>query len=191
MALAHGRLIHLAISSQPSREIERAGSHRRPVGLQEACRGMKRLAVGFRSGSRSGAILSFLALWTIWASDAQAGCLNHNVTSRDDLAQKWTHLELLDLAGALPAGSAGNPQKAPAPSPCNGAMCSGNPASASAPISTGLAADDGEWALGADSGTLAYPGALDWPRTNANLRSIDRTRSIFHPPRIQAGSTSF
>jgi hypothetical protein len=152
---------------------------------------MRFSALESRSGLRPGAIVALVALGAFWASEAHAGCSNHSVTTRYELTAKAADLELLRLAGAVPSGPAEDFQKAPIPSPCTGAMCSGHPASAPAPISSGPPADDGEWALGALRVSPACPGALYWARDNATLRSINRTRSIFHPPRAHVVTTSF
>ena len=132
-----------------------------------------------------------MALGAFWASKAKPVVRNHNVTARYELTVKTTDLEVLRLAGALSPGDSENSQKAPSPSPCTGAMCSGLPASAPAPLSTGPAADDSEWALGAVRVAPTCPGTFDRPRENGTLRSIDRSRSIFHPPRTHVVPTSF
>ena len=136
-------------------------------------------------------LIAFLALGMIWSTDARAGCSNHNVTSRYQMVGKSARLEILSLAGSVTSPWDGTPRNAPAQSPCSGALCSGNPASAPAPITTSLPLGDGEWALAASTMSLARPGSRVRAQAHVNPRSIARARSIFHPPRFQVAVLSF
>jgi hypothetical protein len=152
---------------------------------------MKVGALRFRSSPRSGMLLALVAVVLLCAADARAGCSNHSVTSRYELTRKSARLEILSRAGSLPLSLNDTPAKAPAPAPCSGAFCSDNSARAPSPITTNLQFNDGEQAIASSTAYLTDAGSRERAELRANLHSVARARSIFHPPRFQVAVNSF
>lgn len=130
---------------------------------------------------RLGAILSLLMLLCAPASSARAGCSAHYVTSRTHVAAETTVLDPLILSGSvLPPGEQTPPVR---PTPCSGALCSGNPAvplSSAPPVMT---QGHGDWAISLVAPVLADPGSVARPVEDARLVRSNNSPSIFHPPR--------
>jgi hypothetical protein len=130
---------------------------------------------------RPGAILSLVVLLCAPAPAARAGCSGHHVTSRIQAAAEAFALDPLILSGSvLPPRDETPPSR---PTPCSGALCSGNPA---VPLSTGppvMAEGDGHWAISFHPPVVAEPGSIARPAEDAHLVPVDHPSSIFHPPR--------
>jgi hypothetical protein len=82
---------------------------------------------------------------------------------------------------AAPDGSPREPA-----APCSGALCSGNPAPLPSTLPSVLPTGAGQWASPAFLISLATPGSLACPSADADLHPVDRSCSIFHPPRFLA-----
>ena len=146
--------------------------------------GMRLSARGLLATPWFGAILSLLTLGTVLPSTARAGCSDHYVTSRSRSNGELAHLELLGRSGAIP--SPWDESSHERPTPCSGALCSGNPAPPPSTVPSVLPTGAGQWAIPAFPIALAAPGSLACPPTDADLRPVDRSCSIFHPPRFLA-----
>src|SRR4051812_48628794 len=88
--------------------------------------GMRLSARGLLATPCFGAILSLLTLGTVLPSSARAGCSDHYVSSRSRSNGELAQLELLGQSGAHPSPWDDSSQHRP--TPCSGALCSGNPA---------------------------------------------------------------
>jgi hypothetical protein len=133
-----------------------------------------------------GAILSLLILGAVLPAEARAGCSDHYVSSRSRSDAELAHLELLGRSGAIPSPWDGSPHQRP--TPCSGALCSGNPAPPPSTAPSVLPMGAGQWAIPASPVAVAAPGSLACPPADAGLRPVDRSCSIFHPPRSLAPS---
>ena len=71
----------------------------------------------------------------------------------------------------------------PKPTPCSGALCSGNPAVPLSTVPPVMTGGDGGWAISQRPSVLADPGSVDLQFADARLVPIDHPSSIFHPPR--------
>ena len=114
---------------------------------------MQTSAQGTAVPLRLGAILSLLMLLVAPAPAARAGCSAHYLTSRTQAPAEAIALDRLILNGSvLPPHNETLPSR---PTPCSGALCSGNPA---IPLSTGssvMTEGDGDWAISLRSPLLA------------------------------------
>lgn len=135
-----------------------------------------------------GAILSLLTLGTVLPSAARAGCSAHYVTSQARPGGELAHLELLSAYGAVPTPQDEMPRERP--TPCSGALCSGNPAPPLSTLPPAPHPGAGQWAIAAFPIPLSDLGSLPCPPAGASLRPVDRACSIFHPPRPRAPSLS-
>jgi hypothetical protein len=129
---------------------------------------------------RLGAILSLLMLLCAPASSARAGCADHYLTMRTQAAAEAFALDPLILSGSdLP------PHELPPlrPTPCSGALCSGNPAIPLSTASSGMTEGDGDWAISLSSRLLADPGSIVRSVEDVRLVPVNHPSLIFHPPR--------
>ena len=133
---------------------------------------------------RLGALLMLLMLLMLLcasAPSARAGCSAHYLTLRTQAAAKTFALDPLILSGSelphhdqLPLSR---------PTPCFGALCSGNPA---VPLSTrppGMTESDCDWAIFLRPPVFADPGSFVRSAEDARLVPANHLSSIFHPPR--------
>lgn len=129
--------------------------------------------------SSAGAILSLLAIVLFAPRGAVASC-SHLVASRNERVQFALLLDPVtrDLAG--PSDPSSEPLR---PRPCNGALCSGQPASPVVPAGT-LEPRLASWAWYSPSadGLSVDPSFL--PAETDIHRPLRREADIFHPPRL-------
>jgi hypothetical protein len=147
---------------------------------------MRRAARGLLAAPWFGAIRSLLTLGTALPSTARAGCSAHYVTSRSHSNGELAHLEILSLSGAIPTPGDESPREGP--TPCSGALCSGNPAPPLSTMPPVPPPGAGQWAIPAFPVSLAAPRSRACPPADADLRPIDSPCTIFHPPRPLAPS---
>jgi hypothetical protein len=95
---------------------------------------------------------------------------------RGEMAQ----LKHLGQIGAL--GAARDELPGRQPTPCTGALCSGNPAPVSK-IPSVAPRIGGDWAINAFPIELAASGSFHFAPVNQHMRTTDPSCSIFHPPR--------
>lgn len=125
------------------------------------------------------AILSLIVLLCAPASVARAGCSAHYVTSRTQVHAETLALDSLILSGSVLPARDEIPQ--PRPTPCSGALCSGNP---SVPLSTvPPVMTQGDWAISFRSPVLADPRSIARAPEDERLVRVNLPSSIFHPPR--------
>jgi hypothetical protein len=130
---------------------------------------------------RLGAILSLLMLLCAPAPAARAGCSAHYLTAQTHAAAETFALDPLILsASVLPPHDETPPSR---PTPCSGALCSGNPAVPLSTVPPVMTEGDGDWALSLRPPVLADPGSIARPVEDAPLVRVDHPSSIFHPPR--------
>lgn len=131
-----------------------------------------------------GSLLAFLTLGAFFSPSAQAGCSAHYLIPPSSANLHSAPLELLTLAGALPA----SPGETPTPrrAPCTGAFCSGNPSTppSTLPSVPPTAAEHG--AMPAPAAILLSLGSFALHLSDANLSPADPSRPIFHPPRVSS-----
>jgi hypothetical protein len=130
---------------------------------------------------RLGAILSFLMLLCAPAPAARAGCSAHYLTPRTQAAAVTFALDPLILSGSVLSSHDETPPSRP--TPCSGALCSGNPAVPLSTVPPMMTEDDGDWAISLRPPVLADPGSIARPAEDAHLVPVDHPSSIFHPPR--------
>jgi hypothetical protein len=152
---------------------------------------MRLSAQGLLASPRFGALLAFLTLGIILPSTARAGCLAHYITSRSQISGEMSHLELLGNTGALAIPRDQTPLDRPAPPPCSGALCSGNPAAPLPTMPSIAPTVGGHWAVLALPITLVGTGSFRCLPVDPSLRPVDHPCLIFHPPRFQAEVTTF
>jgi hypothetical protein len=129
---------------------------------------------------RLGAILSLLMLLCGPATSTRAGCAAHDLTLRTQVAAETFALDPLILSGSVLPPHEVPPSR---PTPCSGALCSGNPA---IPLSTGssvMTEGDGDWAISLCPSLLADPGSVVRSVEDTRLVPVNHPSSIFHPPR--------
>jgi hypothetical protein len=130
---------------------------------------------------RLGAILSLLMLLCAPAPSTRAGCADHYLTLRTQAAAETFALDPLIMSGSvLPPHDEHPPVR---PTPCSGALCSGNPA---IPLSTGssvMTEGDGDWVISLRPPLLADPGSIVRSVEDVRLIPVNHPSSIFHPPR--------
>jgi hypothetical protein len=141
--------------------------------------GMRHSVLGRLATPRSGAILTLLVLGIFTPSAAKAGCSAHYLASTP---QPGIPLELLSLAGALPTPEDESPRERP--TPCSGALCSGNPAPLPTTMPSVPPPGGSQWAVPVASSSPACPGAFARFPHQAIFRPVDRADAIFHPPRV-------
>lgn len=128
-----------------------------------------------------GAILSLLMLLCGPSPAVRAGCSDHYLTSRRQAAAEVFALDRLILSGSvLPPLDETPPAR---PTPCSGALCSGNPAVPLSTVPTVMTEGDGDWAISLRPPVFADPGSIARSAEDARLVPIDYPSSIFHPPR--------
>jgi hypothetical protein len=110
---------------------------------------------------------------------AKAGC-SHLVTSKYD---PRAPLLLLESLMADPAGRRDPLPVPPAPRPCSGAWCSGQPAVPAVPPST-VAGRLGTWAWFVPVPREASGDFSILTAENSPLRPLRRGNDVFHPPRL-------
>lgn len=183
--MAHGRfLIHCTFSVlgfvTRIKSLNPATTHN----LLDNSRGTMTLtARGVLRARWFGVMISLLTLGTVMPSTAQAGCLTHYITYRSQVNGELPPIDLLGLSGTLPASEVETPPATPAPAPCTGALCSGNPAT---PFSTPPLAVPpwvGQWAIPGFSIDLANLEPLRLRSTDVIPRPVKQADLIFHPPR--------
>jgi hypothetical protein len=130
---------------------------------------------------RLGAILSLLILLCDPVPSARAGCSARYLTSRAQAAAETSALDPLILSGWVLTPHDETPPSRP--TPCSGALCSGNPAVPPSTVPPVMPEGDGDWALSLCSPVLADPGSIARPAEDARLVPVDDPSSIFHPPR--------
>jgi hypothetical protein len=145
---------------------------------------MSASARGTRVNPWFGVLLALLTVEVLSPSVARAGCSAHYVKYRSQPGDSTATPERLDLAGVLPPSQEEAPRERPAP--CSGALCSGNPATPFSSIPPVTPPGFGQWAIPAFAVALADPGAFPYPPVEANLRPVDHSCSVFHPPRARA-----
>jgi hypothetical protein len=142
---------------------------------------MRSSAQGTAVPLRVGAILSLLMLLCAPAPAARAACSAHHVTSRTQAAAETFALDPLILSGSVrPPHDETPPSR---PTPCSGALCSGNPAVPLSTVPPVMPEGHGEWAISLRPPVLAEPGSIARPAEDARLVPVDHPSSIFHPPR--------
>jgi hypothetical protein len=130
---------------------------------------------------RLGAILSLLVLLCGPAPSARAGCSDHDLTLRTQAAAETLALDPLILSGSmLPPHDELPPLR---PTPCTGALCSGNPAIPLSPAPSVMTEGDGDWAISLRPPLLADPGSIVRSVEDVRLVPVNHPSSIFHPPR--------
>ncbi len=130
---------------------------------------------------RLGAILLLLMFLCAPAPAARAGCSALYLTSRTQAAAETSALDPLILSGSvLPSHDETPPSR---PTPCSGALCSGNPAAPLSTVPPIMPEGDGDWAISPCPPVLADPGSIARPAGDARLVPVDHPSSIFHPPR--------
>lgn len=152
-----------------------------PIGARRrfVCRGGMRLSLlEILARSWSGALLALLAVGVVAPPAARAGCAARYVTSRSTATGETAHVELLSLA--TPPGEPARPR----PTPCSGAFCSGSPATPLPATPSIVSLDDGRWVIPPFPVFLVGPGVFSRSPVDLNPRPVNRTFSIFHPPRV-------
>ena len=130
---------------------------------------------------RLGAILSLLMLLCAPAPAARAGCSAHYLTSLTQAATETLALDPLILSGSvLPPQDETPPSR---PTPCSGALCSGNPAVPLSTVPPVMPVDDGDWVFSLRPPVLADPESIARPAEDERLVPVDHPCSIYHPPR--------
>jgi hypothetical protein len=130
---------------------------------------------------RLGAILSLLILLCAAAPSTRAGCAAHYLTLRTQGAAETFALDPLFMSGSvLPPHDELPPLR---PTPCSGALCSGNPAVPLSTVPPVMTEGDGDWAISLRPPVLAEPGSIARPAEDARLVPVVHPSSIFHPPR--------
>jgi hypothetical protein len=129
---------------------------------------------------RLGAILSLLMLLCAPAPSTRAGCADHYLTLRTQAAAETFALDPLILSGSLPRHDELPPLR---PTPCSGALCSGNPAIPLSPASSVMTVGDSDWAISVRPPVLADPRSIGRSVEDARLVPFNDPPSIFHPPR--------
>lgn len=163
---------------QPIRRICPHGQIRRPNSWGRMRLSARRL----RATPVFGAILSLLTLGMVLPPTTRASCSDHYVSSRSRSNGELAQFEVLGRSGAIPAPWDESSHERP--TPCSGALCSGNAAPPPSTLPSILAPGAGQWAIPAFPISLAAaPDALACLQDGADLRPVDRSCSIFHPPR--------
>jgi hypothetical protein len=130
---------------------------------------------------RLGAILSLLILLCAPPPSTRAGCATHYLTLRTQAAAETFALDPLILSGSvLPPHDELPPLR---PTPCSGALCSGNPAIPLSTASSGMTEGDGDRAISLRPPLLADPGSIVRSVEDVRLVLVNHPSSIFHPPR--------
>jgi hypothetical protein len=145
---------------------------------------MQSTAQGTAAPLRLGAILSLLMLLMLLSAPipaARAGCSGHYLTSRTQaVAEKLALGSLVLGESGLPAQGERSPSR---PTPCSGALCSGNPAVPLSTVPVVTPQGDGDWAISVRRPVLADPGSIGRLAEDALFVPVDNPSSIFHPPR--------
>jgi hypothetical protein len=130
---------------------------------------------------RLGAILSLLMLLCAPVPSTRADCAAHDLTLRTQAAAETFALDPLILRGSvLPPHDELPPLQ---PTPCSGALCSGNPAIPLSPASSVMTEGDGDRAMSLGPPLLADPGSIARSVEDMRLVPVNHPSSIFHPPR--------
>ena len=129
---------------------------------------------------RLGAILSLLMLLCAPVPAARAGCSAHYVSSWMQATVESFALDPLILSGSvLPPRDETPPSR---PTPCSGALYSGNPAVPLSTVPPVMTEGDGDWAISLRRPVLAEPGSIALPAGDAPLSpSSILPRSSIHP----------
>ena len=142
---------------------------------------MRSSAEGTAVRLRLGAILSLLMLLCAPAPSTRADCAAHNLTLRTQAAAETFALDPLILSGSvLPTHDDRPPLQ---PTPCSGALCSGNPAVPLSTMPPVMTEGDGDWAISLRPPVLADPGSIVRSVEDVRLVIVNHPSSIFHPPR--------
>ena len=130
---------------------------------------------------RLGAILSLLMLLCAPSPSTRADCAAHDLVLRTQVAAEPFALDPLILSGSvLPTHEELPPLQ---PTPCSGALCSGNPAIPLSPASFVMTEGDGDRAMSLGPPLLADPGSIARSVEDVRLVAVNHSSSIFHPPR--------
>ena len=133
---------------------------------------------------RLGAILSLLMLLCAPAPSTLAGCAAHYLTLRTQTAAETFALDPLIVSGSeLPLHDELPPLR---PTPCSGALCSGDPAIPFSTASSVMTEGDGDWAISLRPPLLADPGSIVRSVKDVRLVPVNHPSLIFHPPRRQS-----
>ncbi len=133
---------------------------------------------------RLGAILSLLMLLCALAPSTRAGCSDHYLSMQAQAAAEAFALDPLILSGSeLPLHDELPPLR---PTPCSGALCSGNPAIPLSTASSGMTEGDGDWAISLRVSLIAHPGSIVRSVEDVRLVPVNHPSLIFHPPRRQS-----
>ena len=146
---------------------------------------MRPAARGPLAVSWFGAIFSLLTLGVALPSAARAGCTGHFVTWRSQPVGAPADLAFLDIGGTVPTPDDAPPER---PTPCSGALCSGNPATPLSATPTVPPPGLGQWALTVTPVSLSGPESVACAPEDADLRPAIGLCSVFHPPRPLAPS---
>jgi hypothetical protein len=130
---------------------------------------------------RLGAILPLLILLCAPAPAARAGCSVHDLTSRTQAAAETFALDPLIQSGSVLLPNDETPPSRP--TPCSGALCSGNPAVPLSTVPPVMTKGDGDRAISVRPPVPADPGSVARPAEDGRLVPVDHPSSIFHPPR--------
>ena len=147
---------------------------------------MKRLARGLLAGPWVGALLALLTWGVVAPASARAGCSSDRVRHGPQPGGADAGLELLSLAGTAPAGHGEGPRERP--TPCSGALCSGNPATPFSVPSPAPPPWTGHWALPAFLAPVTGPASYACPPVPPRLSPVDLACPIFRPPRALPAS---
>jgi hypothetical protein len=148
------------------------------IRLPESGAAMRSSTQGTAVRLRLGAILSLLCAP---APSARAGCAAHYLTLRTQAAAETFAVDPLILSGSvLPPRDELPPLR---PTPCSGALCSGNPAVPLSPASSVVSEGDGDWAISLRPPLLADPGSVVRSVEEVRLVPVNHPSLIFHPPR--------
>ncbi|MFO0950130.1 MAG: hypothetical protein U0835_03065 [Isosphaeraceae bacterium] len=142
---------------------------------------MGRSARGHLAGPWVGALLALLTSGIVLPRSAQAGCAAHYIHTSESAAGSPQGLELLGLAGVIPSPPGEAPRERP--TPCSGALCSGNPAPPSSAIPLAPPPWSGQWALPAFLSQLTGPGSYACAFLPERPRPVDHACPVFRPPR--------
>jgi hypothetical protein len=145
---------------------------------------MKPIERGILTIPWCGALLALLAMVTLSPAAARAGCSAHDLILRSQAGGGISYLDLLSSAGALSTPTDQAPRQRPAP--CSGAFCSGNPASPVSPLPSVSSIGVRHWAIVALHVGQLEAGTLQGLFVDADLRPIDVSCTVFHPPRSPA-----
>jgi hypothetical protein len=114
---------------------------------------------------------------------AEASCSQY-VQTNSDLPAYELSLVQFDIAGsrngATEASTPSGPQRR---RPCSGALCSGQPASASPPAPINVPRAN-QWAIFATPTPAAVSDPVFSPGDENELRPSHRSTSVYHPPRL-------